>query len=144
MVHGLSCSAACGIFPDEGSNPCPLHWQADSQPLCHQGNPSIASWTPLSPSVVEPKFMCPTHSEAKQVCVYVFLCLCLCVWHRVLFNLFCSASGWVSLYSFYLPLGNPNILSCTSIISIFSFQKYLRILEFLNLLCSYPVELFIF
>ena len=20
---------ACGIFPDQGSNPCPLHWQAD-------------------------------------------------------------------------------------------------------------------
>ena len=36
---GLSCSAACGIFPDQGSNPCPLHWQADSQPLHHQGSP---------------------------------------------------------------------------------------------------------
>ena len=34
-----SCSAACGIFPDQGSNPCPLHWQADSQPLRHQGSP---------------------------------------------------------------------------------------------------------
>ena len=33
------CSAACGIFPDQGSNPCPLHWQADSQPLRHQGSP---------------------------------------------------------------------------------------------------------
>ena len=30
VVHGLSCSAACGIFSDQGSNPCPLHWQADS------------------------------------------------------------------------------------------------------------------
>ena len=39
VVHGPSCSAACGIFPDQGSNPCPLHWQADSQPLCHQGSP---------------------------------------------------------------------------------------------------------
>ena len=39
MAHGPSCSAACGIFPDQGSNPCPLHWQADSQPLCHQGSP---------------------------------------------------------------------------------------------------------
>ena len=29
-AHGLSCSAACGIFPDQGSNPCPLHWQVDS------------------------------------------------------------------------------------------------------------------
>ena len=27
MAHGLSCSAACGIFPDQGSNPCPLHWR---------------------------------------------------------------------------------------------------------------------
>ena len=30
VVHGLSCPAACRIFPDQGSNLCPLHWQADS------------------------------------------------------------------------------------------------------------------
>ena len=30
VAHGPSCSAACGIFPDRGTNPCPLHWQADS------------------------------------------------------------------------------------------------------------------
>ena len=24
------CSTACGILPDQGSNPRPLHWQADS------------------------------------------------------------------------------------------------------------------
>ena len=41
VAHGPSCFAACGIFPDQGSNPCPLHRQADSQPLCHQGSPSI-------------------------------------------------------------------------------------------------------
>ena len=34
-----SCSVACGILPDQGSNPRPLHWQADSQPLRHQGSP---------------------------------------------------------------------------------------------------------
>ena len=39
VAHGPSCSAACGIFPDQGSNPCPLHWQADSQLLRHQGSP---------------------------------------------------------------------------------------------------------
>ena len=39
---GLSCSVACGIFPDQGSNPCPLHWQADSQPLHHQGRPVLS------------------------------------------------------------------------------------------------------
>ena len=30
VVHGLSCSAACEIFPDQVSNLCPLHWQMDS------------------------------------------------------------------------------------------------------------------
>ena len=39
VAYGPSCSAACGIFPDQGSNPCHLHWQADSQPLRHQGSP---------------------------------------------------------------------------------------------------------
>ena len=41
VAHGPSCTVACGIFPDQGSNPCPLHWQADSQPLRHQGNPYV-------------------------------------------------------------------------------------------------------
>ena len=42
VAHRPSCLVAprqCGIFPDQGSNPCSLHWQADSQPLCHQGIP---------------------------------------------------------------------------------------------------------
>ena len=39
VAHGPSCSAACGILPDQGSNPCPPHWQADAQPLHHQGSP---------------------------------------------------------------------------------------------------------
>ena len=39
VAHRPSCSTACGILPDQGSNPCPLHWQADSQPLRHQGSP---------------------------------------------------------------------------------------------------------
>ena len=29
-VPGFSCPMACGILPEQGSNPCPLHWQADS------------------------------------------------------------------------------------------------------------------
>ena len=41
VAHGPSRSAACGIFPDQSSNPYPLHWQADSQPLRHQGSPWI-------------------------------------------------------------------------------------------------------
>ena len=42
VAHGPSCLAACGTFPDQSSNPCPLHWQADSQPLHHQGSPVIS------------------------------------------------------------------------------------------------------
>ena len=41
VAHGPSRSAACGILPDQGSNPCPLHWQADSQPLRQQGSPTV-------------------------------------------------------------------------------------------------------
>ena len=39
VAHGPSRFAACGIFPDQGSNPRPLHQQAASQPLRHQGSP---------------------------------------------------------------------------------------------------------
>ena len=40
VAHGPSRSAARGIPPDQGSNPRPLHQQADSQPLRHQGSPT--------------------------------------------------------------------------------------------------------
>ena len=30
VVYRVSCTAACGIFPDQRSNPCPLLWQVDS------------------------------------------------------------------------------------------------------------------
>ena len=40
MILGLSCSTACGIFPEQGSNPCTMHWQVDSYPLHHQGSPT--------------------------------------------------------------------------------------------------------
>ena len=33
MACELTCSAACGIFPDQGSNLCPLRWQVGSLPL---------------------------------------------------------------------------------------------------------------
>ena len=41
LVHRLSCPTSYGIFPDQESNPCPLHWQADSQPLDHEGSPVL-------------------------------------------------------------------------------------------------------
>ena len=39
VAHRLSCFKACGIFLDQGSNPCFLHWQVDSLPVSHQGRP---------------------------------------------------------------------------------------------------------
>ena len=37
VVHGgPSCPKACGIFLDQRSNPCLLHWQVGSYPLDHQ------------------------------------------------------------------------------------------------------------
>ena len=41
VAHELSCSMACGIFLDQGLNPCPLNWQADSYPLLHREIPSV-------------------------------------------------------------------------------------------------------
>ena len=40
VAHGLRGSVARGTFVDKGSHPCPLCWQADSYPLCHQGSPA--------------------------------------------------------------------------------------------------------
>ena len=39
VVRGFSCSAACGIFLNQSSNPCLLHWHVDFLPLSHQGSP---------------------------------------------------------------------------------------------------------
>ena len=44
VTHRLSCSEACGIFLDQGSNPCPPPLASDSNPLYHQGSPR-ASYT---------------------------------------------------------------------------------------------------
>ena len=41
VARGLSCPKACGTFPDEGSNPYSLHWQA----LDHQGSPKLLFFT---------------------------------------------------------------------------------------------------
>ena len=41
VVHGLSCSTACGFILNQGLNSRPLHWQVETYPLCHQGSPQI-------------------------------------------------------------------------------------------------------
>ena len=41
VSHGRSYSTTRGIFSDQGSNLCPLHWQAYSYALRHQGRPAL-------------------------------------------------------------------------------------------------------
>ena len=74
VAHGPSCSAACGIFPDQGSTPCPLHWQADSQPLRHQGSPS-------------PCFLIHFYVYIKMVYVYILIYTYVyyILWHKYVY-----------------------------------------------------------
>ena len=82
VAHGPSCSTACGIFPDQGSNPCPLHWQADSQPLRHQGSP-LAS------------FKIPSLSLTSDNLIMIYVSVCL---FRVIFFGTLQASWiWMSV-----------------------------------------------
>ena len=66
MVHCLTCSVACGIFPDQESNPYPLLWQADS----------IYCTTRKSP-----RFFFNSYNTFFKLFIYLFLAvlgLCCC------------------------------------------------------------------
>ena len=73
--HGLSCSAAYGIFPDQGSNLFLLHWQVDSSPQSHQG--SACKYFFISPRVMQKMTDC---TRASPVSVNVSSCLCQPPW----------------------------------------------------------------
>lgn len=47
VAHGPSCYAACGIFPERGSNLWPPNWQMDPQPLDHQEVPPVRPFMTL-------------------------------------------------------------------------------------------------
>ncbi|XP_066877191.1 myosin phosphatase Rho-interacting protein isoform X3 [Kogia breviceps] len=51
-AHGPSGSAARGILPDRGANLHPLHRQADSQPLRHQGSPTMHYYSAVKRSKI--------------------------------------------------------------------------------------------
>ena len=63
VAHRVSCSKACGIFSDQGSNLCPLHWQADSYLLCHQGSPCSFYWINVLKCVV---YQCLLYESPKR------------------------------------------------------------------------------
>ena len=54
--YRLNCSAACGIFPDQGSNSCLLHWQAGSLLLSHPGSPVVFFFNDAF-SILDKKFI---------------------------------------------------------------------------------------
>ena len=61
----LSCTSTYGIFPYQRSDLCPLHWQADSYPLDHQGSPHLASFiSQRSLLAATGVLLSPPHSQA--------------------------------------------------------------------------------
>ena len=76
VAHGPSRSAACGILPDQGSNPRPLHWQADSQPLCHQGSPLPSLNTTKSSVLPWLYFYCLEYDTLIEPVILQSLCEC--------------------------------------------------------------------
>ena len=59
---GLFAPQPVGIFPDQGYKLFLMHWQADSLPLSHQGNPL---------TVFPPKFLPWNGMSSHQVCFRV-------------------------------------------------------------------------
>ena len=98
---------ACGIFLDQGSNPCLLYWQVDSLPLSHQ-------WRPA-----------PLHPDFK-----CWLCIRDFYTHISIPHLYLElrlkdlTPYWTSL--FFCPVGNVplkslNQIFCITLINFFFF-----------------------
>ena len=76
VAYGFSYCTACGIFPDQGSNPCLWPWHLAYLPLSHQGSPptctvegdtalgNILGFSPYLLQVINPSF-----------CSWAWLCL---------------------------------------------------------------------
>ena len=71
----LSRPAARGIFRDQGLNPRPLHWRADSYPLDHQGGPSCEFFINAFYHVAD----VPFYSQFIECLVAVFLIMKGCL-----------------------------------------------------------------
>ena len=82
VAHGPGCLMACGIFIDQGLTLYPLNWQADSQPLDHQGNLIMHFKGQLALRITEFKRNCiaremrlQNFSESQQNKIKKCLCL---------------------------------------------------------------------
>ena len=61
VARGLSCPEACGIFPEQGSHACPLHWQVEAP---------LRSFYSQSPSLTpSPGNYCPLSLPFPECCI---------------------------------------------------------------------------
>ena len=67
VTHGLSYSVPCGLFPEQGSNPCSLHCQEDSQPLDHWGSPKRVELTSNTSITVVQTWQSSVGSHCPQI-----------------------------------------------------------------------------
>ena len=76
--HRLCCSAVGGIFLDQGSNPCPLHWQQMLPPTGPAGKPQNMAWScgcvvappPSAPTLGRP----PRSQESRRLQLQPLCC----------------------------------------------------------------------
>ena len=77
VVHRLSYSRACEIFPYQGLNPWLLHWQSDSLRLGHQGSPKnllkkLESVSEKSKSIKDDKSIMDLANDKNNPNNYIF------------------------------------------------------------------------
>ena len=124
VAHGPSCSAACGILPYQSSNLCPLHWQADSQPLHHQGSPELFNFDEVQ--FIYFFFCCFSFYEQ---CIYFFFC-CFSFYEQCIYFFFCYLC-----YLFVSYLGNHCLIQvhkdlCLCFLKEFySFSSYIWVYD---------------
>ena len=120
VAHGPSCSAACGIFPDQGSNPSPLHWQADSQPLRHQGSPS--------------KLLI---SQCLRLCKALFQSNFYSYLHFQLVHILPPTDAWGLATSIWMAFSSKPSPRCSTSRKPFSFNEILPSLNLCSTFCVF-------
>ena len=83
VAHRLICSLGYGIFLDQGSNLCLLHWQADSLPLSHQGSPTSTFFRRLRVLFMPPACRVGEFgfwSQPTRCCILNILLVCFVQW----------------------------------------------------------------
>ena len=90
VAHGLSCPTACGMFPEQGSNLCPLHWLTTGPPW--KSEIQLGFWMLiLYPAIL------------LDLLLVVGLCVCVCV-NSIEFSVYkiVSSVNWYNLTSPFL------------------------------------------